>query len=86
MRALIGDQEFLYNMHVQLTLLHLDLQLLPHTFCKAFVLRIAKRENMAIFSGGVLQFSFLMVVTEAAIPGPVTEKDGSAETSAQSIS
>lgn len=50
------------------------------------MLRVAKRENVAVFLDWVLQLKPLMVVTEEAIPGPDPEKDEPAETSDQTIS
>ena len=85
-KALVGGCVLLNEIHVQITLLFLDLHILPNTFCTAFVLRLVKRENVAVFLDWVLQLKPLMVVTEEAIPGPVTERDESAETSDQSIS
>ena len=50
------------------------------------MLRVAKRENVAVFLDWVLQLKPLMVVTEEAIPGPDPEKDEPAETSDQTLS
>lgn len=41
-KALTGDQELLHKINVHITLLHLDLQLLPNTFYKVLVLKIAE--------------------------------------------
>lgn len=51
-KALVGDRVLLYEISVQITLLLLDLQIVPNTFRKVFVLRMAKRENVAVFQAG----------------------------------
>lgn len=83
-KALIEDGELLYKINVQITLLQVDLKLLLQTFFRVFMARIAKRETAV--QVGCCPLGLLMVMTEADIPGPVTEKDESAETSVQSIS
>lgn len=83
MKVLIGDQETLYNANVQIRLPHLDLQLLPNTSCNTFVLRIAKRKNVAVFSARVLQLGLSDGGDRVSHP---SEKDDSAENSARSIS
>lgn len=75
--------ETLYNTNVQIRLPHLDLQLLPNTFCKIFMLRIAKRKNVAVFSARVMQLRLSDGSDRVSHP---SEKDDSTETSARSIS
>lgn len=83
MKVLIRDRETLYNTSVQIRLPHLDLQLLPNTFCNTFMLRIAKRKNEAVFSARVLQLRLSDGSDRVSHPN---EKGDSAETSTQSIS